>query len=124
MIENSTALSGIFLVIFKLCILLAFTFVLKLKPKIFENFENTEEIIAKFDLNKKIISDHYKEAKLALSEIKKMSLEYDELVHIYKNRLEEIVFLIDKKSYLPEFQMDSPKNLILKIQERHQNFLK
>ena len=124
MIEDLNAFSGIFPIILKLFILFSFTFILKLKPKIYNNFEDSEDIIANFDINKKIISDQYKEARSILSEIKKMNLQEDPEILIYKSKLEEFCFLIEKVCYLPEFNLCNPKDIISKIRKNHENFLK
>ena len=44
MIDNAELMS----VVFKICILLALSFVIKLKPKISENFEQIEDLIIDF----------------------------------------------------------------------------
>lgn len=120
MIDNAEVMS----VVFKICILLALSFVIKLKPKISENFEQIEDLIIDFDINKKISSDQYKQAKKAISEIKSSGLMEDKIITIYKEQLEEICLLIDKNCYLQDFKMETPKDIIEKIQVYHPNFLK
>lgn len=120
MIENTDIMSFIF----KLCVILILSLIIRLKPKILENFEQVEDMIIEYDINKKISLDQYKLAKKAILEIKNRGIEDDKIISIYKKQLEEICLLIDKNCYLPEFKIAKPKDIIEKIQIYHPEFLK